>query len=153
VDLAIDDLSEVTTYDHAPGDPTPTPPAAVSAAMPPPTCAPDPTATSPTVTSCAVTQTVQSQWQGGYVASLQVRDLSSIPRPAWTLRWTFPGDQRLTSLWGARSWDQTGAAVTAVGPSWAPIPAGGSVTVGFLATGTPAPLGQVTLNDVTCTTA
>ena len=154
LDLAFDDLLVATTYSHATGDPSPTPPAASTSPLPPITCGPPPTTTTTTPAQpvCAVTQTVQSQWQGGYVASLQVRNVSSTPRSTWTLRWTFPADQRLTSLWGAASWTQTGAAVTAVGPSWAPIPPNGSVTVGFLAQGAPGPLGAVTVDGVPCTT-
>lgn len=97
------------------------------------------TSTSPPVTPglCTVTYTNQSQWSGGFVASVTIRNAStSAAINGWTLTFTFPGDQRITSAWSARV-TQTGALVTAQHHDWnGTIPVGGSVTFGMQGTWT-----------------
>jgi len=141
----VDDAA-VTSSGTGTGSPTP-PPASSGPAPGCGTTSPPP----PPPAQCVVTQTVQSQWAGGYVASLQVRNASSVALTAWTLRWTFPGAQTVTGLWGADTWSQSGQTVTVPGPTWAPLAAnGGTATVGFLGQGVPGPLSSATLNGVTC---
>ena len=56
------------------------------------------------------------------------------PISTWVLRWTFPGDQQISSLWSA-SYVQSGEQVTATAESYnATIAPAGSVTVGFTGT-------------------
>jgi cellulase/cellobiase CelA1 len=64
---------------------------------------------------------------------------------SWTARWTFPGGQQVASGWSG-VFTQSGAAVTVASePYNGAIAPGGSVTIGFTASGT-APASLV----VTC---
>ena len=146
----------VTTADSSTGGggtPSATPSAATSAPPPPGGCGSPTTTTPPPPPACTVTQTVQSQWSGGYVASLEVRNATTATLSGWTLKWTFPGTQQLNGLWGAASWQQQGRSVTVTGPSWAAIPPQGTATVGFVAQGSPAPPGAAPLDAVTLNSA
>ena len=49
--------------------------------------------------TCQVTYTTQSQWAGGFVAGVTIANTGSSPISGWTLRFTFPGDQKITNAW------------------------------------------------------
>src|SRR5689334_11988374 len=50
---------------------------------------------------CSVNYAVQSQWQGGFVASVTVTNLGSA-LTSWTLTYDFPSaDQKVTNGWNA----------------------------------------------------
>ena len=121
---------------------------------PPGTTGP-PVTTSPPVTPgpCQVTYTNQAQWSGGFVASVTIRNTSaSAAIEGWTLGFTFPGGQRITSAWNVRA-TQAGAAVTAQNVDWnRTIRAGGSVTFGMQGTwsGSNAAPAAFTLNGTGC---
>jgi hypothetical protein len=121
---------------------------------PPPTVPQTPscvTTTSPPPAQCVARQTVQSQWPGGYVASVQITNASPSALTGWSFAWTFPGTQQVSNLWGAQSWTQTGPRVTLAGPPWAPIAGnGGTATVGFVGQGVPGNLAAVTLDGMSC---
>jgi endoglucanase/cellulose 1,4-beta-cellobiosidase len=92
-----------------------------------------PVTTSPPVTGeCQVTYTNTTQWRGGFVSSVTIRNTSaSTAVDGWTLTFAFAGDQRVTSAWNTRA-TQAGAVVTARDAEWnRTIPAGGSVTFGM----------------------
>ncbi|MDG4821410.1 PQQ-dependent sugar dehydrogenase [Asanoa sp. WMMD1127] len=96
-----------------------------------------PTAT-PTVTTPATACSVS--YGANAIAGLLLGNVRVINRgPAvssWTLTWTFGGNQRITSAWGARV-SQSGRAVTARNDSWnGNLPTGASANFGFLANGT-----------------
>jgi cellulase/cellobiase CelA1 len=98
-----------------------------------------------------VTQKIETAWPGAYLATVEIRNARPTAVPAWTLAWTFSGTQRVTSLFRAGSWSQSGRTVTVVGPSWAPLAAnGGTASVGFIGEGTPGTLTAVTLNGASC---
>ncbi len=110
---------------------------------PPPTTAPPttapPTTTPPTTPGCGtggkchVTYTPQ-QWPGGFTANVTVANTSSAALNGWTLTFSFPGDQKVTSAWNATV-TQSGSAVTAKNMSYnGNIPAGGSTSFGFQGT-------------------
>ncbi len=110
---------------------------------PPPTTAPPttapPTTTPPTTPGggtggkCHVTYTPQ-QWPGGFTANVTVANTSSAALNGWTLTFSFPGDQKVTSAWNATV-TQSGSAVTAKNMSYnGNIPAGGSTSFGFQGT-------------------
>jgi acetylxylan esterase len=132
-----------------------------SPASPPPTTAPPttPPPSSPPPTSpapglaCHVSYATTSQWTGGFVANVTVSDTGTSPVSGWTLRFTFPGDQKITTGWNATV-TQSGAGVTAANASYdASISPGGSVSFGFQgtwATSDAAPT-AFTLNGTTCT--
>ncbi|KOG34571.1 cellulase family glycosylhydrolase [Streptomyces resistomycificus] len=102
--------------------------------------------------SCGVGYRVTSQWSGGFQGEIVVRNTSSSAVNGWTLRWTFPDSQRVTSLWGGTA-TQTGSDVAVASASYtAAIPAAGSVTLGFTATrgaANPGP-SAFTLNGAAC---
>lgn len=84
--------------------------------------------------SCKAAYSLTNSWAGGFQAQIVLTNTGSAPINGWTLRWTFPGDQKISSMWTA-AYTQTGEAVSAVNLSYnATIAAGGSVTIGFTGT-------------------
>jgi endoglucanase len=83
---------------------------------------------------CSATYTTQSEWSGGFVSSVSVTNSGSDPMTAWTVTFTFGGDQKVTSSWSA-SLTQSIEFVTAnnVSDSGA-LAAGASTTFGFQGT-------------------
>lgn len=104
--------------------------------------------------ACAIGYRVTGAWSGGFQGEVVIRNTGTSAVDGWTLRWTFPDSQRVSSLWGGTV-AQSGAAVTVTAASYtANIPAAGSVTLGFTATrgnANPAPT-AFTLNGAACTT-
>jgi cellulose 1,4-beta-cellobiosidase len=89
----------------------------------------------PTPATCSGTYSVVNSWNGGFQAQVVVKDTGTSPKNGWQLKWTFPGSQQITSLWNG-TFTQSGTQVTVVNtPSNGSIPAGGTVTVGFVANG------------------
>ncbi|MFC6086952.1 cellulose binding domain-containing protein [Sphaerisporangium aureirubrum] len=123
---------------------------------PTPTLTPTPTAT-PTPTTgaqCRVTYAA-NDWGGGFSATLTFTNTGTIPINSWTLRFAFPGNQRVGQGWSA-TWSQSGAQVTATNLSWnGSLPPGGSLQIGFNGTytGTNARPTSYTLNGVACALA
>ncbi|SEG84793.1 endoglucanase [Actinacidiphila yanglinensis] len=119
----------------------------------PPTTTPPPT-TPPSGGTCAVTYTIANAWTGGFTADVTVRNTGSATVNGWSLRWTFPGDQKITSAWNART-TQSGAAVTATDLGYnATVPVGGSVDFGFQGTtSSTAPPSSFTLNGAACSSS
>jgi endo-1,4-beta-xylanase len=103
--------------------------------------------------SCHVTYTTQSQWAGGFVGQVVIGNTSSSALSSWTLKFTFPGDQKITSDFNGTA-SQSGANATLTNASYnGSIAAGSSVTVGFQGTWTnsDAVPTSFTLNGATCT--
>ena len=70
----------------------------------------------------------------------------------WTLKYTFPGDQKITNAWNA-SYTQSGEAVSATNLSYdATISPGGSTSFGYQGTWTSSDAAPTafTLNGVAC---
>ena len=73
----------------------------------------------------------QSEWQGGFVATATVHNAGTAPVDGWTVTFSFPGDQQVTSGWNATI-GQTGATVTARNVDWNRVLApNGSATFGI----------------------
>jgi hypothetical protein len=133
---------------------TPTPTATASPTSSPtrsPT--PTPTATTPPPSgSCKVTYARQSEWAGGFVANVTVANTGTTAVNGWTVKYTYAGDQHITSAWSATA-TQSGTTVTATNVSYnATIPPGGNATFGVQGTWTAsdaAPTG-FTLNGTAC---
>jgi hypothetical protein len=85
--------------------------------------------------ACHVTYT-PDQWQGGFTANVTINNTGTAAINNWTLTFTFPGDQKITSAWnGVES--QTGENVTITSESYnATIAAGSSTSLGFQGTWT-----------------
>jgi endo-1,4-beta-xylanase len=103
--------------------------------------------------SCHVTFTNQSQWAGGFVDQVVIGNTSSTATTSWSLGFTFPGDQKITSNFNG-GFSQSGENATLTNASYnGAIAAGGSVTVGFQGTWTSSDAAPTsfTLNGATCT--
>ncbi|HTI21999.1 MAG TPA: cellulase family glycosylhydrolase [Kutzneria sp.] len=89
----------------------------------------------PPPASCAVTYHVDSSWNGGFNATVTLKDTGSAPLTNWTLTWTEPAGVQLLNGWNATV-SQSGSTVTAKAPTWSPtLAAGASASIGFQANG------------------
>ena len=108
--------------------PTPTPTQTVT-----PTPSPTPTSSSGSG-SCSASYSLVNTWAGGFQGQAVVKNTGPSTLNGWKLGWTFPGDQKISSLWNG-SYTQAGEAVTVSNESYnASIAPGGTVTVGFTGT-------------------
>ncbi|MFC7815698.1 cellulase family glycosylhydrolase [Streptomyces sp. NPDC057367] len=83
--------------------------------------------------TCAVTYRVVGEWPGGFQGEIAVRNTGTTPLGPWTLAFTFPDGQTVTSMWGGTPTQTGGAVSVAPAPYTATVPAGGTVTLGFTA--------------------
>jgi cellulase/cellobiase CelA1 len=124
---------------------------------PPPTTTTTATTAPPTTTptsgssSCHVTDTIQS-WNTGLTSNMTLTNTGSSAINGWTLGFTLPGGQVITSGWNA-TYTPTSGAVTATNAAFnAAIAPGTSVGFGFQAnqTGNAGAPTSFTLNGATC---
>jgi endo-1,4-beta-xylanase len=102
---------------------------------------------------CAVTFTNESQWTGGFVDQVVIGNTGTSTINGWSLNFTFPGDQHITSDFNGSA-SQSGEAATLTNASYnGTIAPGGNTTVGFQGTWTnsDAAPASFTLNGATCT--
>ncbi|MBF5030786.1 cellulose binding domain-containing protein [Micromonospora sp. ANENR4] len=107
----------------------------------------------PPPSTCRVTYRNQSEWQGGFVATVTVQNTGTAPVDGWIVTFGFPGDQQVTNAWNAAV-GQAGAAVTARNVDWnRVIASNGSATFGFQGrwSTSDAPPTGFSLNGVPCT--
>ena len=79
--------------------------------------------------SCSAAYSVTSQWSTGFGVSITITNGSSAVT-AWTVQYTYPGNQQLTDGWDG-TWSQSGETVTVTNASWnGSLSAGGSTTIG-----------------------
>ncbi len=114
------------------------------------------------VTSCHVTYTVNNQWSttgsatpNMFQVNMRITNTGTVPNGGrWTLNWSFPNGQTLTSLWAGDA-TQEDQHVTARNMDWnGTLAPGGSIDgVGFQATrgATNAVPTNFTLNTTRCT--
>ncbi|MEV6880340.1 glycoside hydrolase family 9 protein [Amycolatopsis sp. NPDC051128] len=103
------------------------------------------------VGGCAVTYTANS-WNGGFTATVNLTNTGTTAWPTWTLKFAFPGNQKVTQGWSA-TWSQASANVTAVAMPWnASVAPGQSVSLGFNGsyTGSNANPAAFTVNGRAC---
>jgi len=82
---------------------------------------------------CSVTYT-KNDWGSGFTADVKVSNTGGSALSAWTVGWTFSGNQRITNSWNATV-TQSGTSVTAKNNAYnGSIPPGGSTTFGFQGT-------------------
>jgi hypothetical protein len=113
-----------------------------------------PPTTPPPPPACRVTYAGTAQWSGGFVASLTVTNTGATAVDGWTLTWTYPGDQRITSSWSSTA-DQAGADVTVRNAHWnGRLAPGATTTFGVMGTwnASNAPPAAFALNGQPCTT-
>jgi O-glycosyl hydrolase len=104
--------------------------------------------------ACSVSYSTQSQWAGGFVASVTISNPGPAAINGWTLGFTFPGDQKITNAWSG-SVTQSGENVSVVNASYnATIASGSSASLGFQGTWTTSDAAPVsfTVNGTTCAT-
>jgi hypothetical protein len=100
--------------------------------------------------TCTVTYVIPNDWGSGFTANVTIGSTMAVN--GWTLGWTFPGNQLITTGWNG-TFTQTGSAVSVKNASFnGTIVAGGSVSIGFNAnySGANAKPTAFTLNGVAC---
>ncbi|NGO11154.1 cellulose 1,4-beta-cellobiosidase [Streptomyces sp. HC44] len=100
---------------------------------------------------CTVDYKVQNQWDSGFTAAVTVTN-NSAAKSSWAVKWSYAGNQKITSGWNAKL-SQSGTAATAANESYnGTLATGGSVSFGFNGTysGTNAMPTTFTLDGVTC---
>jgi endoglucanase len=84
--------------------------------------------------SCSAVYSLTNTWAGGFQAQIVLTNTGSGAISPWTLTWTVPGEQKVSSMWAA-TYTQSGEQVTAANePYNATIAPGGSVTIGLTGT-------------------
>jgi acetylxylan esterase len=104
--------------------------------------------------SCQVVYTNESQWPRGFVDQVVISNTGTSAITSWSLAFTFPGDQKITSDFNGSA-SQSGENATLTNASYnGSISPGGSVTVGFQGTWTNSDAAPTsfTLNGAACTT-
>lgn len=101
-----------------PGNGTPVPTPTATPIPPTPTPSPIPTGT------CKVTYTINSQWTGGFGATISITNTGTAPINGWTLKFSFANGQTITQGWNG-TFAQSGSAVTVTNASY-----NGSIAVG-----------------------
>lgn len=108
----------------------------------PPTAAPTtaPPTTPPAGSgACTASVKVDSNWSGGYQATVTLRNTGTTALNPWTATWTMPSGSTISQGWNATV-SQSGSTATAAAPSWTPsLSPGGSVSVGFISSGSSSP--------------
>lgn len=90
---------------------------------------------------------VTSQWDTGFVAGLTITNGSSSMIHGWTLRWDAPS-YSIGSLWDGVLISQSNGEIVVANETWnGHLHPGDSVTVGFLANGTPTAPSSVIVNQ------
>jgi endoglucanase len=103
--------------------------------------------------SCSV-QYRTNDWSGGFTGTIRITNTGTTALSGWTLGFTFPSGQLLSSGWSA-TWTQTGTSVSATALSWnGTLAPGAVVEVGFNATSPGANTAPTTftLNNNPCST-
>ncbi|MET0416275.1 MAG: cellulose binding domain-containing protein, partial [Actinoplanes sp.] len=116
----------------AAGGPTTPPPS--SPVTTPPVTTPPATTPPPTTPAAACSVRWQAnQWSNGFTAEIALTNLGAA-RTAWTVTFSFAGDQRITNAWNATD-SQAAAQVTARNAGWnGTLAAGATTTFGVQGT-------------------
>lgn len=86
--------------------------------------------------TCHVTYTKNSEWPGGFTAQVAIANTGTTSINGWSLTFTFPGDQKITSNFNG-GFSQAGENVTLTNASYnGTIAPGASITDGFQGTWT-----------------
>ncbi len=102
--------------------------------------------------TCRVTNTV-STWDDGLVSEITIAYSGFPPARGWSLVFTLPAGQTITSGWNATYSPSSGQVTATNAPHNANIDNGQSVSIGFLAdhTGDTSKPTSFTLNGLACT--
>ncbi|WP_182906864.1 cellulose binding domain-containing protein [Microbispora sp. H13382] len=92
---------------------------------------------SPVPGACSATIATTNSWPGGFQSTVTVR-AGSTPVNGWTVKWTWPSGQTISSVWNGTQ-SGSGSSVTVRNESYnGSIAAGSSTTFGFTANGSAA---------------
>ncbi|GGN14655.1 hypothetical protein GCM10011609_64020 [Lentzea pudingi] len=126
-----------------------------STSVPTTTTPPAVTTTPPPPPPCSVGYRLDGQWQGGFQATITIRNTGAVPVNGWALRWSFADGQSVRQVWNA-SVSQRGSAVTVTSAEHTrSIAPRGEVQIGFLGSvrdRNTAPA-SFTLNGTACSTS
>ncbi|MFD9738186.1 cellulose binding domain-containing protein, partial [Umezawaea sp. NPDC059074] len=114
---------------------------------------PTTTTTQPGTGACRVSSKVNA-WNNGLTESITITNTGTAPISGWSLVFTLPSGQTITSGWNA-TYSPTSGQVTARNAAYnATIPAAGSIDIGFQAShnGTTTAPSSFTLNGSACST-
>ncbi|HEX3048146.1 MAG TPA: cellulose binding domain-containing protein [Bacillota bacterium] len=103
-----------------------------------------------TVGNFVVDYVISSDWGGGATINVTLKNNGAAVN-GWTVGWTFPGNQTITSMWSG-TYTQSGASVSVKDAGYnASLPTGGSTSFGFNAnySGTNAAPTSFTVNSST----
>jgi hypothetical protein len=103
--------------------------------------------------SCHVAYTLNSSWPGGFTAQVVINNTGTTTINGWSLTFTFPGDEKITSNFNG-GFSQTGENATLTNASYnGTIAAGASITDGFQGTWTSSVANPTSfaINGTTCT--
>jgi poly(hydroxyalkanoate) depolymerase family esterase len=100
---------------------------------------------------CGVTVTTNA-WSSGLTENITITNTSTTPVSSWSLAFTLPGGQTITSGWNATYAPSSGQVTARNTPYNAGIAPNASVTIGFQAThtGNPAKATAFALNGTSC---
>jgi poly(3-hydroxybutyrate) depolymerase len=104
--------------------------------------------------ACRVSNSINA-WNAGLTSSITITNTSTTPINGWSLVFTLPGGQTITSGWNA-GYSPSSGQVTATNAPYNPgIAPGASIDIGFQAshTGNTAKPASYTLNGAACTVA
>lgn len=89
--------------------------------------------------SCDATAVIDAGWEGGFVATVTVRNSGDEPLDGWRVQWRWSGDEYIQSVWGGVL-QVAGADVTVRNASYnGAVAVGGSTTFGLLAAASAVP--------------
>ncbi|MDQ0681796.1 mannan endo-1,4-beta-mannosidase [Streptomyces achromogenes] len=89
------------------------------------------TGTAPAV-ACSVAYRVVGEWPGGFQGDITLRNTGAAPISGWKLVFAFADGQTVANMWGGTA-AQSGGTVSVTPAAYtSTVPAGGSVTVGFI---------------------
>jgi endoglucanase len=99
-----------------------------------------------------VTYTNSNDWGSGFIANLTIKNTGTSTITAWTLSWTFPGNQTITNAWNATITPASGSVSAKNLSHNGTITAGGTQSFGFQASysGSNARPASFTLNGAAC---
>ncbi len=85
---------------------------------------------------CAATYTPVNSWQGGFQATVTVKNNGSASLNGWTVRMTLPSGQSITQLWNGVNSGTSGAVSVKNATYNGALSGGGSTTFGYTGSGT-----------------
>ncbi|MBE8518553.1 cellulose binding domain-containing protein [Amycolatopsis sp. H6(2020)] len=96
--------------------------------------------------TCTATPKVAGHWNGGFQGEVTVANTGTAAFAGWTAKFTLPGGQSITQIWGGTATGTGSVTVKNVAYNGA-LGAGASTTFGFLVSGP----GTASLDAATCT--